>query len=123
MGNKNYRKYSENYNNNVNPEIQNTQPEINNNPEITNVNPEIQNNPEPNETTKVGIVTGCTKLNVRKEASKDSEVLCIIDRDEEVEILESANIVSINNLVDLFVKIRTASGIEGYCVEDYIKIK
>ena len=136
MGNKNYHKYSENYNNSATKAAEKLGEEINNaiqtgmdneneNPVVNeNENPVVNEDPiQPGDAKLTGVVCNCSRLNVRKEASKEADVLCIIDKNEEVEILESTSTYSINNLVDLFIKIRTASGVEGYCVKEYIKIK
>lgn len=63
-----------------------------------------------------GIVFDCNKLNVRKQASKDSEVIEIIDINSEV-LIDLA--LSTND----FYKVRTMSGKEGYCLKTFIKIK
>ena len=56
------------------------------------------------------------KLNVRKQPSKDSEVLEIITKNSEVEI-------NFDGETDTFYKIYTKSGVEGYCMKEFINIK
>lgn len=63
-----------------------------------------------------GVVIGCIKLNVRKEAKPGSEVLLIIDKDTEVNIL-------LEESTEEFYKVTTSSGVEGYCMKQYIEIK
>lgn len=63
-----------------------------------------------------GVVTGCEKLNVRKEANKNAEVLCIINKSDEVEI-------DLENSTQDFFKVITSNNIEGYCMKDYINNK
>lgn len=63
-----------------------------------------------------GYVIGCDKLNVRKEDNKDSEVLCVINKSAEVK-------VNIAESTIYFYKVYTASGVEGYCMKEYISVK
>lgn len=64
----------------------------------------------------IGFVDGCDKLNVRKESTKDSEVLCVLDKLSEVTI-------NLSNSTEDFYKIMTSEGIEGYCMKKFITIK
>lgn len=64
----------------------------------------------------IGMVTNCTKLNVRVEPKPNAEVLCILDRNSELTIDEDES-------TDAYYKICTAAGIEGYCVKFYVKVK
>lgn len=67
-------------------------------------------------TEVIGFVEGCDKLNVRKEANKESDIMCIIDKSTEL-------IIDSDNSTDEFFKVTTLSGIEGYCMKKFIKIK
>lgn len=62
------------------------------------------------------IVVDCAKLNVREEPSPKANVVAVIDASNEVVIYEDE---SFGN----YYKVCTASGIEGYCVKDYLKLK
>ena len=74
----------------------------------------VENNEETNDETKnIGIVDNCLQLIIRIEPSKDSKIIGFIDKLSKVEILEEIND---------FYKICTESGIEGFCMKDYIKI-
>lgn len=76
--------------------------------------PEVE--PEPIVETmvrKIGKVSGCNKLNVRKLPSKSAEVVSVIDDGAEVMIDEDASTV-------MFYKICTEYGIEGYCMKKFI---
>ena len=64
----------------------------------------------------IGVVTGCKKLNVRQEPDKDSKVLCVIDRETEVQLPADYNE---NNY---FYKICTSEGVIGYCMKQYIML-
>jgi len=133
MGNKNYTKFSENSNNDkhvVSPELEQTV--LNAGGEVMRVD---QNNvvvegvneiPEdvnildevilPGDAKLIGVVKPA-KLNVRKQPTKDSEVLEVITKNSEVEIDLS------DNEDTIFYKVRTKSGVEGYCMTEFINIK
>lgn len=72
---------------------------------------DIEAKPEP----KIGSVVDCKMLNVRKEPSIESEVLCEISWSTELMIYEEES-------TDEFYKICTASGVEGYCMKKFISI-
>ena len=63
-----------------------------------------------------GFVSGCGKLNVRKEPHPKAEVVCVLDKGTNVVIDES-------DLTDNYYKVYTEAGAEGYCMKDYITIK
>lgn len=62
-----------------------------------------------------GCVTNCFKLNVRKNPSREADVVCIIEAGSDVEIDESGS-------TEDFYKIYTATGQEGYCMRRFIDI-
>lgn len=62
-----------------------------------------------------GVVTDCVKLNVRKEASPDGEILAIIDFFSEV-------MVDLDASTDEFYKVFIPAGIEGFCMKKYIAL-
>lgn len=61
----------------------------------------------------IGVVTDCLKLNVRKQPSKDAEVLKTIDALTEVIILKE---------VGDFYEVALKTGESGYCMKKYIAI-
>lgn len=63
-----------------------------------------------------GIVTDCIRLNVRSGPSIDSDVLCELLSNTEVQINESES-------SDDFYKIYTVAGIEGFCMKKFIEVK
>lgn len=65
--------------------------------------------------TKIGFVSGCTKLNVRKESSIKSAVVCVVDANTELEI-------DIGESTDDFYKVYTVDGLDGFCMKQYISI-
>ena len=62
------------------------------------------------------IVCNCKKLNVRENPKPKANVIMIINEDDEVTVYTDA---SVGN----YYSIRTESGVEGYCVKDYLKMK
>ena len=121
MGHKNYSKYSNNLNNEktesevvVEPEVvveveNNTMEEV-----FNEIIEEVITDPV-NEEVK-GYVINCNKLNVRENPEADSEVLCVIDKTAEV-------IVDLDNSTNTFFKVCTSSGVEGYCMKQFIAVK
>lgn len=65
--------------------------------------------------THAGVVYNCEKLNIRKSASKDSDVVTVVNAGSEL-LIDSAK--STYN----FYKVCTASGIEGYCMAEFVKV-
>lgn len=64
-----------------------------------------------------GVVSGCELLNVRKESSKDAEVLCIIGVNTTVKVD-----LTVDKETEEFYKIVTPNGVEGYCMKKFITI-
>lgn len=60
-----------------------------------------------------GTVANCDRLNVRKKPHRASEVLTVIEEDETVEITMYESTKS-------WYYVKTESGVEGYCMKDYI---
>lgn len=67
------------------------------------------------ETVK-GFVFGCEKLNMRKEANKESEVVTVLSKDTEIE-------VNLTDSTDDFYKIVTPMGFEGFYMKKFISVK
>ena len=71
---------------------------------------------EESETKNVQIVkVAVAKLNIRKAADKDSEVLTIVVKDDKLELRESTSI-------DGFYAVKTANGQNGYCMVDFVEL-
>ena len=64
--------------------------------------------------TQKGFVNNCEKLNVRTNPTIDSEVVCVINKNDEV-IIEEA-------LGDWY-SVTTKDGDEGYCMSKFITVK
>lgn len=112
---------------NANNETEITEVVVNNNETVIEPVEETEQNEEQNEDqneiqpdeVKEACVVKCEKLNVRKEASKTAEVVCVISKD-------AALTVSITKSTEDFYKVYTINNevlVEGYCVKDFIKIK
>lgn len=130
MENRDYTNFSENSNNNiVNPELEPT--DLNEGGEIIHLDQEnvviegVNEIPEGADVVDNVILPGDAKLkgivipgrlNVRKQPSKDSEVLEVITKNSEVEF-------DFDGETDTFYKVRTKSGVEGYCMKEFISIK
>lgn len=68
-------------------------------------------------TDKVSGYVNCTRLNVRKDPSMSvGNVINKLNEDDEVSI-------DLSNSYDIWYKISTASGIEGYCLKEFIDLK
>lgn len=62
-----------------------------------------------------GLVVDCLKLRVRTRPNKESEVLCVLDKGDKVEIIKEKS-------THKFYKIVLPSGVEGFCLKDFIEI-
>lgn len=65
---------------------------------------------------KIGVVSNCKNLRVRKTPDKNSEVIAYISAGTEVEIDKTENNLN-------FYKVRVSKDIEGYCMRNYINIR
>ena len=70
---------------------------------------------KPSKEPVYGDVCNCSSLNVRKYPERNAEVICTISYPSEVMITDESD--------EVFYKVFTASGIEGYCMKDYIKLR
>lgn len=96
--------------------------------EMKKVNTEVVNDaetivedstPEVEATPVFGFVADCSKLNVRNKPNAKSNVVCIIDKDTKVEIIEEESAKD-------FYKVKstgTKQEFNGFCMKKYITIK
>lgn len=63
-----------------------------------------------------GIVDNCFRLNVREKPSVDAEILTALEAGSEVRLLN-------DKMENGFYKVCTASGLEGYCMCEYLVLK
>lgn len=82
-------------------------------PEDEVVEPEAPVVEEPVKKAVTGKVVDCARLNVRKDPSATAPVLCMLNESTEVMVDEDAS-------TEEFYKICTATGVEGYCMKDFI---
>ena len=64
----------------------------------------------------IGTVINCTRLNIRQEPSKESDIVCEIPVYSEVTIYEDESTTD-------FYKVCTAAGAEGFCMRGFIRTK
>ena len=63
-----------------------------------------------------GVVDNCLRLNVREKPSIDAEILTALEAGSEVRLLK-------DEIENGFYKVCTASGLDGYCMCEYIVLK
>lgn len=63
--------------------------------------------------TVAGVVANCAKLNVRSKPSITGEIVCVLNASSEIEI-------DVEKSVTDWVYICTATGVEGYCMRQFI---
>lgn len=133
MGNRNYTNYSKQNNQKKEEQIggkvqsdENVQnlPETTETTEpATNATPESQTTqPEPGPTPPAvvtGVVVNCEKLNIREKPSLFAEVLCVINKGEEVEIIEEE---STDDFYAVIYGGNKSVSVTGFCMKQYIKI-
>ena len=67
----------------------------------------------------IGTVINCEKLNIRADASKSAEVLCVINKGEKVEICEEE---STDDWYAVICGKDKEVSVEGYCMRSFILI-
>ena len=120
MANKNYTNYSKSKKEKPVETIKevavpSSDNEENTEPVITEVIEDIVKEPK----TVLGTVANCEKLNIRSDANKAAEILCIINKGEIVEIDEKDS--SDDFYAIIYGKSKEVS-ITGYCMKQYIKL-
>ena len=63
----------------------------------------------------VGVVSGCAKLNVRKEPNITSEPVCIVSE-------KTVLLIDQDLSTDEWYKVYTEAGIEGFCMKKYVTV-
>ena len=87
-------------------------------------NPEAEGTePEKDQPTTYDIcpakINGCAKLNLRREPSKDSDVVCVITKKNTITVCRELS-------TEDFYKVHTTIGetlVEGYCMKQFIEIE
>ena len=66
--------------------------------------------------TVEGMVVNCARLNVRENATVDSGIVCVLNCMSEIR-------VDVNRTTNDWAYIHTATGLEGYCMRQYIEAR
>lgn len=85
---------------------------INMEPEVI---PEVEANDVENSVESIGVVANCSRLNIRRYPSAEADIVCEIKAGTEVMIVEDES-------TDEFYKIYTMTGLEGFCMKNYINV-
>jgi uncharacterized protein YgiM (DUF1202 family) len=72
--------------------------------------------PKVEEKTKMGTVTGCVQLNIRRRPRIDASIICQVNSGTKVIIDEEKS-------TEDFCKVYTEAGIEGFCMRKYITVE
>lgn len=86
-------------------------------PAVTEAPAEVKmevTNPKPK--TAVGVVANCSKLNIRTEASIDSDAVAVLSVNTEV-------MIDLTKSNKEWLKICTATGIDGYCMRKFVNMQ
>ena len=75
----------------------------------------IGNKEELKPEVKTGKVVNCQLLNVRKRPKRDAEILRVIAKDDEVEILNE-----ILTNTEKYLRVKLSDGTYGFCMAKYI---
>lgn len=76
----------------------------------------IDNIEEPIKEMTIGFVVDTKKLRVRKQANIESEIICLLNEGDEVEIIKEKS-------THKFYRVVLASGIKGFCLKEFIRLK
>lgn len=122
MGHKNYSKFSQHFknteNNPANTIEENKTEVLEGQVSVNDITGEQNDNViEPVVETVLGFVSGCEKLNMRKEPNKESDVLIILNKNTEVQVNMT------ESTTEDFYKVYGPNGVEGYCMKQFISIK
>lgn len=109
MGKKNYSKYSK-------PEVTEEVVETAETPVVEEVPTEAPVEPPKPSKPVTGAVVKCAKLNIRKAAKKDADILCEVKAG-------SILMIDMEGSKKDWYKVCTAADIKGYCVKDYVEVK
>lgn len=72
-----------------------------------------ENKPAVYTVLKAGTVTNCSRLNIRKEPSLEAEILRVINKGDDIEILDEST-------VNGWIPVLLSDGTKGYTMKDYI---
>lgn len=86
-------------------------------PEVdsTIVTEKTEKKPDPKPVNVTGTVVNCAKLNVRAKADVTADVVCVLNAASEIE-------VNVAKSTKDWVKVCTATGIDGYCMRKFVNV-
>ena len=82
--------------------------------EIAKVN-ESKEAPKEADSTVVGYVSGCLKLNIREEGYLGANVVCVVPE-------KTALLIEVAESNDEWYKVYTETGMEGFCMKQYVTL-
>lgn len=65
---------------------------------------------------KIGIVANCNRLNIRKEPNASAEIVCEV-------VCKAELMVDEKESTDEFYKVCTATGMNGFCMKNFITVQ
>lgn len=77
---------------------------------------EIEEVIEPASAPMFGVVTDCSRLNIREEPSIEAEVLCTVKENSEL-------MISPDESTEEWLHVYTKAGLDGYCMKKFVAIK
>lgn len=128
MSKHNYQNYSKHYNN-QNTHTQVVEPVVEETVEVTPVEDTAEE--QVDETleeieevtledaavdTVIGIVSDCAKLNIRKLPKPDADKVATVDANTQL-------MIDLDGSTLKYYKVYTESGVEGYCLKDYVAVR
>lgn len=117
MQNQDYTKFSHNKNGKKDKKERVPEPVVEKEPVFEEKKPVVEEAPQVTAAPVIGVVSDdAPNLNVRVAPYATAGIVCAIPAGTKVEIDEEAS-------TDLFYKVCTTVGIEGYCVKSYIVIE
>ena len=67
------------------------------------------------DSTVVGYVSGCLKLNIREEGYPGANVVCVVPE-------KTALLIEVSESNDEWYKVYTETGMEGFCMKQYVTL-
>ena len=67
------------------------------------------------DSTVVGYVSGCLKLNIREEGYLGANVVCVVPE-------KTALLIEVSESNDEWYKVYTETGMEGFCMKQYVTL-
>ena len=76
---------------------------------------EVTEEVEEADSTVVGYVSGCLKLNIREEGYPGANVVCVVPE-------KTALLIEVAESNDEWYKVYTEAGMEGFCMKQYVTL-